>query len=737
MNGMEPFILIMITKGIQIMKLSIRILSLLLCLAMLAGMSVTVTLAAPATFTGAVKTDSETIKIDGKDSGVTLTQYLLGKGSQFSKSADGLLNVIEIDLSDKVTMAVLNCGKYNWSQATMGTSVTEYNKNHTDSTVLAAVNGDPWIVYHSDYDGDGKKATGPSVKHVSVSRGTMIIDGELWASHQLDDENNLARDDNVERGTGATRGPVFAIKNDGTAMIGQPTINIAMKNTTTNTSVTANGVNRLPAPNSVILYNQRCGTESFAFEDAYEVYLECSDSALRIGKATTGKVTAVFKSGDKTTRPAITANTIVISARGTSINRVTDKFKVGDTVTLTPNVISDAMTSTQKNEWSNVKEAIAGFFTLMQKGSLTGQPGNTTNYPCSIIGLKKDGTVVLISTTATVDGTRSACQMTNLPSMCKELGLETAILFDGGGSTTMLSLSNGKYVRRSSAVDGTNSVRAVISGIAVVYKGVDKSYPNEEKNGTKTLTGIGLSAPEAPDTDGADLKCAPSYAYGYLAQVESINGVAHENLIGKRDSAYSSSWTAEQKAAAIQPATLPELILGEDGKIVLSGWAQVNGGQGDHYWSVDKEHWYKCVDGTFTDAEQAIVDKATNEGNMKLPSAANGRYAGLTADLSAQEGDSFTVHFAVSASGNAEKLLHYLTIEKVTRASAETEPETDVPTDAPTDAPTDVPTDAPTDAPTDGDDSSDEEGCASVIGTASAAILLCAMAAAVALKKKD
>ena len=289
MNGMEPFILIMITKGIQIMKLSIRILSLLLCLAMLAGMSVTVTLAAPATFTGAVKTDSETIKIDGKDSGVTLTQYLLGKGSQFSKSADGLLNVIEIDLSDKVTMAVLNGGKYNWSQATMGTSVTEYNKTHTDSTVLAAVNGDPWIVYHSDYDGDGKKATGPSVKHVSVSRGTMIIDGELWASHQLDDENNLARDDNVERGTGASRGPVFAIKNDGTAMIGQPTINIAMKNTTTNTSVTANGVNRLPAPNSVILYNQRCGTESFAFEDAYEVYLECSDSALRIGKATTGR----------------------------------------------------------------------------------------------------------------------------------------------------------------------------------------------------------------------------------------------------------------------------------------------------------------------------------------------------------------------------------------------------------------------------------------------------------------
>ena len=156
------------------MKLSVRILSLLLCLSMLAGMYTFSASAAPAKLTGTVKTDSAPITIDGKETGVTLTQYMLEKGSKYSAAADGLVNLVEFDLSDKLTMAVLNGGDYTWTKDTMGNNVVKYNQTHNDGTVLAAINGDPWIVYHSDYDGDGKKATGPSVKHVSVSRGTMI-----------------------------------------------------------------------------------------------------------------------------------------------------------------------------------------------------------------------------------------------------------------------------------------------------------------------------------------------------------------------------------------------------------------------------------------------------------------------------------------------------------------------------------------------------------------------------------
>ena len=76
------------------MKFSVRILSLLLCLSMLAGMFAVSASAAPATLTGTVKTDSAPITIDGKETGVTLTQYMLEKGSKYSAAADGLVTLV-------------------------------------------------------------------------------------------------------------------------------------------------------------------------------------------------------------------------------------------------------------------------------------------------------------------------------------------------------------------------------------------------------------------------------------------------------------------------------------------------------------------------------------------------------------------------------------------------------------------------------------------------------------------
>ncbi len=562
------------------MKMCTRIVTCLLCLVMLLSVGTALVSAAPGEVTGTDKRESQTIKIGNTDTGVTLTQMTLTEGSKYSLGTTGLLNVVEVNLSSKVTMKVLNGGAYNWSKATMGETVVSYNGNHDDSTVLAAVNGDPWLVYHTDYDGDGVKATGAAVKHVSVSRGMMVIDGELWASHQIDDENNLARTDNTERGTAAARGPVFAIKADGTAMIGTPRISVKLKNVTQSTDQTAHGVNRLPAPNSIILYNQRCGTESFAYADAYEIYLECENSAFSLSKETTGKVTGIYASGDTATRPAITEKTVIISARGKSISTIKDKYQIGDTVSITCTVTSDADVTSQKADWAGVKEAIGSFFYLLKNNNAVGQPGNATNYPCSIIGLKKDGTVLMTSTTSVDDGTRQACQMQNLPAMCKELGYHTAILFDGGGSTTMVSLEGDNYVRRSAAVDGENSVRAVISGIAVVYNGLNAEPANKETQFTATYASLGLEQPEVPDLEGADLRGEPTSAYRFYAEIATINGNKQEGLIGLRDAS----------AKTLNPATVSGVTVDENNQIILSGYAFANGGQGNHYWSIDQEH---------------------------------------------------------------------------------------------------------------------------------------------------
>ncbi len=638
------------------MKHIIRLSALLLSLAMLLGMSVSSVSAAVADVTGTAKTETQSIKLGDVDTKVTLTQSLLSKGGKYSLGSDVLLNHIEVNLSDRVSMVVLNGGSYNWSKATMGETAAAYNKSHADGTVLAAVNGDPWLVYHTDYDGDGVAATGPSVKHGSVSRGIMIISGELWASHQIDDENNLARTDNAERGTPAAQGPVFAIKADGTAMIGTPRIAVKLENTTTGTNQAAKGINRLPAPNSIILYNQRCGTESFAMEDAYEIYLECENSAFRLSKATTGQVTAIFESGDTAERPAITEKTVIISARGSSINTIKDKYKIGDSVSVTCSVSYDASVSSQKADWAGVTQAIGGFFYLLDRGTTKGQPGNATNYPCSIIGMDKNGKVMMTTTTATVDGTRQACQMQNLPALCRELGYHTAILFDGGGSTTMVSLSGDKYVRRSAAVDGNNSVRSVISGIGVLYKGIYEWPTNAETAGTATYASLGIEQPELPDLEGADLRGAPTSSYRYYAEVQTINGDKQEGLIGLRN--------AESKT--LVPATVSGIAVDENNRITLSGHAFVNGGQGEHYWSVDKDHWYRVTDATYSDSDDATKQIAVDSAAaMTSAHVTNAVFEGVSADLSAYAGQTVTVYFGISPSGAADKVCHYLTVENV------------------------------------------------------------------------
>lgn len=641
--------------------------------------------------TGTDKAVTEPIKVNGRDTGVSLTQISLKSGTVYANSAPGILNVIEIDPDNEdVAIKMLNCGNYTWSKSTMGTAALKYNSS-SEGTVIAAMNGDPWIVYHSDYDGDGIAATGPGVKHVSVSRGLLIIDREIWATAQISDENWLAREDNVERGTPSGMQVIFGVKDDGTGVIGIP--NIAITISASGGTVIADGINRLPAPNSTIIYNQRCGTESFAFEDAYEIYLECDDTAFEFDKAIKGKVTHIFESGDTSERPAITENTVVISARGDAISKNQNKYTVGEEITIAAKVRGDKAYLSAASDWSSVEQATGGFYTLIEKGVHKGQE-LSTNYPCTIAGIKQDGTIMLISTTTQADGSRAACKMKNMQELVQELGCYTAVMFDGGGSTQFITLDGGEYVRRSATSDGANSVRSVISGVALVYKGADITVKNSESLGIKFLSGLGLNSTygqqEDTDTGGAHIKAGPSYSYYYVGNVSHINGkgvagsdTPYTELIGMRDPGYNSSWAAEQKQAAILPAAVDGAYLSlDDCKITISGYAFANGSQKNILWSVDKESWYKVEGGTFSDASGELVNLVMANGWIKTASGTHAVFENVGADLSEYKGKTVDVHFAVTP-GADDKALHFLTVKGVyvgAKAAPETEePETEPP----------------------------------------------------------
>ena len=729
------------------MKSFVKIISMTLCALMLASV-LSVAVGAAGTPTGMDKSATEPILVDGKNTGVSLTQYSLTSGTVYANSTAGLINVIEVKPSNtKVAFKVLNCGDYTWSKDTMGNAAVKYNQTG-EGTVIAAMNGDPWIVYHTDYDGDGEAATGPAVKHVSVSRGLMIKEGEIWATEQIGDENYLAKKDNAERGTGAANQPIFGVKKDGTAIIGSPYTLIEIKNTTQSKTIAAQGINRLPAPNSTILYNQRCGTESMAFEDAYEIYVECDSSAFGYGKTISGKVTHIIESGDTNPRPAITEKTVVISARGNAIKQQKDKYAVGDTVTFTCSVKTDKLYLTDKNEWNDVVEATGGFYTLVEKGKHKGQE-LSTNYPCTIIGVKEDGTALMISTTTQADGSRAACQMKNMQELVDELGCYTAIMFDGGGSTQFVTLEGDKYVRRCSVSEGQNSVRSVISGLAIVYKDADVAPENHDTYGIKFLDGLGLQStygePEAPDPNAPHIQAGPSYSYYYVGNVSKVNGKEYTDLIGMRNPAYSADWSKEQKEAeARQPATLDgaEVTVGENYMLTISGYAFANGSQKKILYSFDQQNWFEVQGGTYSDASNNLVQEVMANGWIKSASGGHAMFEDVSVDLSEYIGKTVTVSFAVTP-GADDKALHFLTIENLV-VPAKEEPTTEEPTteeptteEVTTEAPT---TEAPTtEAPTEEDatEPAPEKGCNSVAFGSLAVMAAVALGAICFGKRRD
>ena len=100
-------------------------------------------------------------------------------------------------------------------------------------------------------------------------------------------------------------------------IVGIPDANIVIKNTTKNKTVTADGLNRLPANNSLIVYNNRVAN-SRALADACEVEIELDSDVFRHGAVLSGTVKAVYPSGQGGTA-TIGKNRIVLTARGSKL----------------------------------------------------------------------------------------------------------------------------------------------------------------------------------------------------------------------------------------------------------------------------------------------------------------------------------------------------------------------------------------------------------------------------------
>ena len=429
------------------------------------------------------RTSAEITLSDGTKTGVTWSNISIS-GSTYGENRE--VNVAEFDLANThLSVEVINSGTYMVSAKTLDKAVVDYNDAHGGQTVLAAVNGDLWMTaVHS--------GSSVSTKVLKVPRGVLILDGEIWASQQIDQENAGAT--NAEKGTPAGNKAAFGVTSKNQPLVGSPDIDIAI--TVNGKTLEADGLNRLPAIDSLIVYNHRVNDTNYALKDSFEVELKVDQtSAFKAGGELTAKVVAIYSAG-AATRPAIGEDTIVLTARGSRVNHLKENFKVGDSVTFTTSLV-DRMGRTEL--WQDVQEAIGGHMQPIIDGKLAVANGDSTAYPTSFIGYRDDGTVALCSVTSTLDGSRAALRFKDGYQFCMEMGYNSVFYLDGGGSTTFLTLEEGSYVIRNKCSDG--SARAVINGVAVVWN----ETPVCEKQGSLSYirTAVDLSAIPATYMDGA------------------------------------------------------------------------------------------------------------------------------------------------------------------------------------------------------------------------------------------
>lgn len=386
--------------------------------------------------------------------GVTSTFYSLPASSPY-----GLQKFTVVEFNPKQSdlyFCVTKGGATSNKLVTVGNTVKKFNsENGKGLTAISAVNGDLWMVTyaHARVEGKGttyKDCSDPVVtKSLTIPRGFNIYDGEIISSSHSRLETPYEGDFYS-----------FGVTEDGRAVLGNPQLAIKIVNTSKSLTANADGLNRLPANNALMVYSDLYSTSNYSLSDALEVVIDCGDYTVRHGETVKGKVVAVTEPGGK--KYDMQANYMILTARGTK-KALLEQYAVGDTVevgfTVTDKMGNDEL-------WQNMKNAVGGHIPVIIDGRSQGSKDNTA-YPASILGIKDNGNVVMITCDGRQKDWSTGVKISALDALCADLGIRTAFLLDGGGSAEMVNLDGGSYSTVNRPSDGSS--RSVVNTVIIAY----------------------------------------------------------------------------------------------------------------------------------------------------------------------------------------------------------------------------------------------------------------------------
>ena len=225
---------------------------------------------------------------------------------------------------------------------------------------------------------------------------------------------------------------------DGTAILGKPSIRVSADlgytvddgfGTSTEVVRPVAAVNKARTNSGIFLYTYDFNTKHTTGTTEAGVNVVCAieEGSLTIG----GTVTARVERVEESTVTALQPGEIVLSANSqadTYYSGALQSMQPGSTVTLSVTAADEG--------WNDVKYAVGALYCLAENGIVASGLAAGTN-PRTAVGQKADGTLVFY----TVDGRRSGhsigASMTQVGERLLELGCQTVLCLDGGGSTNL------------------------------------------------------------------------------------------------------------------------------------------------------------------------------------------------------------------------------------------------------------------------------------------------------------
>lgn len=365
--------------------------------------------------------------------GVTYTSY---QGKAYGAAANLQFDVVEVDMSTKNLYLDNVYGGKNASHAYKGatTIINNFKSANSSLTPIAAINADLWWLYVNNATeigaGNGKLLA--SGGNHAMSLGFSMSNGEIYTSDRLSGEHFQAGNTALHYENYVS----FGITSDSVPVISNPDVELTVKNTSQNKIVPADGINRLPVNNAIVMYTDKGPKQTYCNTDAVEIKIKCEPYTAKHGATIKGTVESISLANGTRATMTTDSNYIILVARGTRYNDLAG-YKKGDKVEVGVTVYDRDGKYTK--EWQKVTDAISGHLRFAIDGTYsTNNVAISTGYPATLIGITKSGNVVMMTYGQAQTGTkRQGISPSGITQLCKDLDLKDGFVLDGGGSSQM------------------------------------------------------------------------------------------------------------------------------------------------------------------------------------------------------------------------------------------------------------------------------------------------------------